>query len=296
MLYKKTLLIVSFICLTFHYVKAVDIVCHVNADNQCVFEQDITLNEKEPITITNSDKLVESTTNIVIKAPFKTKFIPAVIFDKFINLKSLTIKEVGLTGISNENFVNAKKLENLHIEGNNLEILKANTFSTLKHLKMLDLSENQIKKIEDGVFDSLVDLNKLVLHGNKVVNLDLTQFTKLPKLDYLIVSYMDFTFSGPFIADDVAKIVALNSSITKLDLSNNPIDNTDLWRRLSIFPNLETAYFTATKITHVDYMEEFKKLLPHVSRLIMDENPFESKWLEEAKAFFSKEDVSFTYI
>jgi len=290
------LLIVSFVCLTFHYTNAVDIACHVNDDNQCVFEQDITLNEEDDIKITNSDKLAESTTSIVIKSPFKTTFIPSVIFNKFPNLKSLIIKEVGLTGILSNNFVNAKTLTDLHIEGNNFATLKANTFSTVPHLQVLDLSENQIVKVEDGAFEGLNDLKKLVLYGNKVVNLDITQFTKLLKLDYLIVALMDFTFSTPFVADDAAKIVAFNSTITKLDFSNNPIDNTDLWRRLSIFPNLETAYFTATKITHIDHMEEFKKLLPHVSQLIMDENPFESKWLEEAKAYFSKEDITFTYI
>lgn len=284
---------VAVLCSTLHYVNSVEISCHVNADNQCVFEQDLVWDGKEEFKITNSDKLVELTTDIVLQAPFKTKVIPTAIFVKFPNLKSLVIKEVGLDTISSDDFVNAKKLTHLHIEKNNIGTLKPNSFSAAKNLLDLDLSENQITKIEEGAFEGLNELTKLDLFSNKVVDLDITQFAKFPKLTYLIVTNMDFTFSGAFNSDEAAKIVALNSTITKLDLSNNPIDSTDLWRRISIFPNLETAFFTATKITHIDHMDEFKKLLPHLVDLTMDENPFETKWLEEAKTFFNKAEVNF---
>lgn len=281
------------LCSTLHYVNSVDISCYVNDDNQCVFEQNLTWDGKEEFAIKNSEELAEATTHIVLKAPFKTKVIPTAIFVKFPNLKSLSMMEVGLDTISSDDFVNAKKLTHLQIENNNIGTLKANSFSAAKNLLDLDLSENQIIKIEEGAFEGLNELTKLNLYANKVVDLDITQFAKFPKLTYLIVALMDFTFSAPFNSDETAKIVTLNSTITKLDLSNNPINSADLWRRISIFPNLETAYFTANKITHINHMDEFKKLLPHVVDLIMDENPFESKWLEEAKVFFNKAEVNF---
>lgn len=293
-LFYFSLLFVAVLCFALHGVKSVEISCNVNAENECVFDQDVTLDEKEDIKITNSDKVLESTTTIVMKAPLKMKVIPTVIFQKFTHLKSLTIKEVGLTTITSDRFVNAKTLTDLHIENNNIGNLKSNSFATAKNLQKLDLSENQITKIEEGAFEGLNELTTLNLNSNKVVNLDLTQFAKIPKLDYLVAAMMDFTFTGTFNSDEVAKIVALNSTVTRLDLSNNPIDSTDLWRRLSIFPNVETAYFTGAKITHVDHMDEFKKLLPHLTNLVMDENPFDSKWLMEAKTYFAKEGVKFT--
>lgn len=286
---------VAVLCLTLHYINALEISCHVNEKNQCVFEQDVAWDGKEEFTITNSDKLAESTTDILVQAPFKTKVIPTTIFVKFPNLKSFTMMDVGLDTISNDDFVNAKKLTHLHIAKNNIVTLKAMCFSAAKNLVDLDLSDNHITKIEEGAFEGLPELTKLNLYANKVVDLDLTKFTKFPKLTYLIVAHMDFAFSAPFDSDEVAKFVALNSTITKLDLSNNPIDSTDLWRRLSIFPNLEHAYFTANKITHIDHMDEFKKLLPHLVDLVMDENPFDAKWLEEAKTFFNKAEVKFAY-
>lgn len=286
-------LFVAVICLALCNVIAVDIACHVNADDQCVFDQDVDLTGKQEVKITNSDQLLETTTTIVIQAPLKTNFIPFVIFEKFPNLKSLTIKEVGLSEISSDDFVNAKSLTILNIENNNIGTLKAQSFSTLKNLLELDLSENKITKIEDGAFEGLLELQKLNLYANKIPDLDITKFTKFPKLEYLIVAHMDFPFSAPYESADLAKVVALNSTVTRLDLSNNPITVSDVWRRLSIFPNLETVFFTATNITHIDHMDEFKQLLPHLHTIIMDENPFDSKWLEEAKEYFKKENIKF---
>lgn len=283
------------LCLTIHNVSSIDVSFHVNDDHKSVFEQNVAWDGKEEFKIIISDELAEATTDIVLQAPFRTNQIPTAIFVKFPNLKSLTIMDVGLDTILSEDFVNAKKLSYLHIEKNNIPILKANWFAAAKNLVELDLSENQIVKIEDGAFIGLNELAKLSLYGNKVADLDLARFTKIPHLTWLIVANMDFQFSVPFNADEAAKIIALNSPISRLDLSNNTIDNADLWRRLSIFPNLKTAYFTANKITHIDHMDEFKQWLPHVTELVMDENPFEPKWLEEAKIYFEKEEVLFRY-
>lgn len=299
---KITWVFVAVLCLTIHNVNSVEVSCHVNAENQCVFEQNEVWDGKEEYKITNTDELAQSTTDVVLQAPFKTKLIPAAIFVKFPNLKSLTIKEVGLDTISFDDFENAKKLTHLYITKNNIATLKANSFTAAKNLAELDLSENQITKIEDAAFAGqdaafagLNELTNLNLSANKVANLDLASFTKYPKLTFLIVANMDFTFTAPFNSEEVERIVALNSPITRLDLSNNTIASTDLWRQLSIFPNLKIAYFTANKITHVDHMDEFKQLLPHVTELVMDKNPFDSKWLEEAKAYFKKVGVTFRF-
>jgi len=290
---KSSWLIVAFL-ISLYNVNAVEIACRSQEEHQCIFDEDVTLDEKEEIKIKTFDKLDE-VTSVIFQAPLKTKFIPTVIFDKFPNLKSLAIFTVGLETISGNNFVNAKALTKLNIEGNNIVTLKANSFSSAKNLQELHLSENKITKIEDGAFEGLTELTALDLGTNNVANLDITTYTKFPKLTYLIVANMDFKFSGPYNSDEVAKIRALNSTVTRLDLSNNPIDSPDLFRRLSIFPNVETAYFTANKITHIDHLDEFKQLLPNLSEIVMDENPFDSKFLEEAKTFFSKEGVNFRY-
>lgn len=286
---------VAVLCLIIHNVDSLDIACHVNAQNKCIFEQDVVWDGEEEFKITNSDDLAEVTTDIVVQAPFKSKVIPAAIFVKFPHLKSLTIREVGLDTISNDDFANAKKLTHLHIEKNNIATLKASTFLAAANLLELDLSENHITEIEEGAFKGLNELTKLNLYDNTVHDLDITRFTRIPKLTYLIVAHMDFRFSKPFNSDEAAKIVALNSPIKKLDLSNNPIDSADLWKQLSIFPNLEIAFFTANKITHIDHMDEFKQLLPHLTEIVMDENPFDTKWLDEAKPIFDKLKVNFRY-
>jgi len=255
----------------------------------------VTWNGKEDLKITNTDKVAETITEIVMRSPFKTKVIPETIFVKFPNLKSLVILQVGLESISVHDFVDANKLTNLHIIRNNIPTLASNTFKNAENLMMIDLSENQITKIEEDAFNGLNFLTKLNLYSNKLANLDLSMFTKLPKLEYLNVANNDFKFPERFSADEAAKLIELNSTITTLDLSNNPIDSPDLWKRLSIFPNLEIVHITANKITHVDFMDEFKQLLPHVTTLTMDENPFEPKWLEKAKIFFEKEKINFRY-
>lgn len=131
------------------------------------------------------------------------------------------------------------------------------------------------------VAGGLNELTLLNLYENKVVDLDIVNISKIPKLNHLILGHMDYTLPA-LESDVVAKVVALNSPVKILDLSNNPIDTPELWRRLSIFPNLETIYLTATKITHIDHMDELKKLLPHLNKIVMDENLLDPKWLEEA--------------
>jgi Leucine-rich repeat (LRR) protein len=291
---KITWVFVAVLCLAIRKVTSIEIACHVNADNKCVFESNVVWDGKEEFKITNSEELAQSTTDIVFQGPFKTQAIPTAIFVQFPSLKSLTIMDVGLEKISSDDFVEAKQLTHLHIEKNNIGTLKSNSFAAAANLVDLDLSDNQITKIE-GLFHGLDKLTKLSLDSNKVVNFDITKYTTLPKLTDLRVAQMDFAFTVPLNYEESKKIIELNSTITKLDLSNNLVDSADLWRRLSIFPNLETAYFTANKITHIDYMDDFKQLLPNVKELIMDENPFETKWLEEAKTYFEKVGVVFRY-
>jgi len=288
MFQKTCLLFVTLICL--NYGQTVEITCDFNADDECVFNDNVNLDGN--IEIGNSETVKETTTKIVLKAPLKTNVIPKVIFETFPKMETLMINGVGLTTISSDDFVNAKALMHLQIENNNIGTLKANSFSTLTHLKDLVLSENEITKIEDDAFDGLKELTLLNLYSNKVADLDITTFAKCPKLNHLIMGHMDYKL--PALDSDVMeKIVALNSPMKIVDFSNNPIDTPDLWRRLSIFPNLETIYFTATKITHIDHMDELKKLLPHIKNIVMDENPLDAKWLEEANAYFSKEHISF---
>lgn len=271
-----------------HNVKSVEVACYVTNENVCVLYPNITWDGTEEFEIIIPDKV---TTDIFFAFPFKTKVIPTAIFDKFPHLKSLSMYEVGLETITSDNFVNAKTLTTISIVKNNIYTLKSNSFATAKNLQEIDVSENKITKIEDGAFDGLTELRRVILALNKVVNFDITKFTKLP-ITFLDVRFMDFTFTAP---NELAKIVALNSSVTELHLSHNPIDTPEIWRRLSIFPNLKSVYFIFTEITHVDHMDEFRQLLPNLSHIDMGVNPLDSKWLEEAKIFFSKEGVKFIY-
>ncbi|KAJ6634723.1 Leucine-rich repeat-containing protein 15 [Pseudolycoriella hygida] len=287
---------VAVLCaMTFHIVGSIEVTCYNNDDSKCVFEQDIMWDGMEEFVIKNSDEQADSTTEIILQAPFKTKFIPTEIFRKFANLKSLTIMEVGLDTISSDDFVNAKNLQYLHVRKNNIAVLKSSSFVAATNLLELDLSDNQITQIEEDAFNGLNEMTKLNLFANKVKDLNLAIFTKFPKLKYLVIAYADFIFSVPYDPEEAAKLVMLNSSVTILDLSNNYINSTDLWRHLSIFPNLETVYLMSNKVTHVDHMEEFKRLLPYLTEIIMYTNPLDVDWKEGAKTFFDRLQIDFKY-
>lgn len=67
------------------------------------------------------------------------------------------------------NFSNASdKIKLVHLSGNNLKYIKANSFLGFSNVKQLYLQNNEISHIEPGAFNHMPNLSELYLSGNRI--------------------------------------------------------------------------------------------------------------------------------
>lgn len=100
--------------------------------------------------------------------------IPAGAFDKFHNLKELSIDGAGITRLHNDTFSELKNLEVLQVKKSEIKELPSGLFSNQEKLIDLLLTWNQIEELPDGIFAPLKRLgaddyfNGLSLYSNKI--------------------------------------------------------------------------------------------------------------------------------
>ncbi len=93
-----------------------------------------------------------------------------------------------ITELRPGDFYGLTGLEELHLEGNQLESLPANIFLSLTSLRELWLYVNQLAELPDGVFSSLTSLELLQLGGNRFRSVPKEVFSDLPRLKSLGLS------------------------------------------------------------------------------------------------------------
>ncbi|KAL7012029.1 hypothetical protein ACKWTF_014584 [Chironomus riparius] len=130
------------------------------------------------------------------------EILPLNIGTVFKNLKTLIIRNSGLTKIKAGDFKTLTKLETLEITGNNIASIDATAFSGLTALTKIDLSANKLTELPSKVFDALLKLSIINLSDNDM------------KIRYDVIN--------------------ANNTIAEAYLMNNnaivPFDKTFIWR------------------------------------------------------------------
>ncbi|BES92183.1 LRR_TYP [Nesidiocoris tenuis] len=169
---------------------------------------------------------------------------------RFKTLYSLDLSSCGLSQITDGTLDTVKYLTFLNVSGNNIGHIDANAFSALTHLQNLDLSNNRLTNLNSHIFLHNKMMNRLSLSGNLFRHVPAILFQPTVDLDYLDISNNRinglWNLSESFVMKNkniLGRLTTLKvagnkirklhlhsfisiSQLSKLDISNNPIECT----------------------------------------------------------------------
>lgn len=174
------------------------------------------------------------------------------------NIWDLQLKENHLKVVRRHTFAGLPSLVFLGLDNNRIETIEDGAFD-LPSLEMLKLYQNKLKTLSDVVFDGLrqiqvilLDRNELehigrslyglssidiiFLNENRIQDIDLTAFAQMPELEHLELRQSGFSFAATKLEGDRR----WNSSLIKIDLSDNNLINATELINLRVFPKLRS--------------------------------------------------------
>jgi len=164
----------------------------------------------------------------------KISELPNNVFDSLINLKNLDLGENEITNIPNGLFDNLISLRELNLRRNKIEFQEdsdPNIFKGLRKLTNLDIGNNQINILPEGIFKNLVSLEELRLEKNYMMSLPKGFFKDLDSLKRLWLAENAIeTEDGNFLYIEMKNVKPVPEHI-EIDLSDyddsNDQDSTD---------------------------------------------------------------------
>lgn len=112
-------------------------------------------------------------------------FLPIEVAQSFPNLIGYTATSNYVTSIGKQHFKDLRKLRELRLNKNRIEVIASDTFEDLISLQWLALDENKIKTLNGRQFVSLTNLQHVNLIGNDCIDesfLGENKILKLPKV------------------------------------------------------------------------------------------------------------------
>ncbi len=164
-------------------------------------------------------------------------------FDGLSGLETLELDENSLTNLDANLFDGLSSLKKLYLHKNSLSSLDANLFDDLSNLEHLTLNDNSLTSLDANLFNDLSKLRILSINNNSLTGLDVNLFDGLSNLAWLFMYYNSITALPADLFDGLHKLERLfmfNNSLTYLD--------EDLFDGLS---NMKLLYLYNNKITHL---------------------------------------------
>lgn len=133
------------------------------------------------------------------------------------NLEILNVRTNRIAEVNTFNGLN--QLEELHLDHNQITIIRRGTFVGVAKLRNIVLYSNRIHTIEDGAFDT-PELTNLNLDRNKLTMLSDSVFSNIPQLRAIYIDNNELTHIG-------RSLLSLQS-VTYITLKDNHIEDIDL--------------------------------------------------------------------
>jgi hypothetical protein len=134
------------------------------------------------------------------------------VFDNFVNLRSLTLRNCQLESLYDYDFDRLWNLRSLSLEGNSLSSLSPRSLDQLRSLISLDLSHNQFTSLDSSLFAHMSSLQHLELNGNNLPNLDEAAFVGLDSLMELDLSQNQLSSLPAHVFDPLTQLQSLTLS------------------------------------------------------------------------------------
>lgn len=188
--------------------------------------------------------------------------IPYGIFENFPELVTFGIDLGGIVKLQSDRFLNAKKLEDLRLDRNDIRIVPSNVFVNVPTLSTIYLQDNLIETIEDNAFEGMINLRILRLDQNRISIVGRLMFSGAPNIRELqldlnrIETIEESALNLPHLeelnlANNLLKIVSdkvlVAPNLVTLHLNKNPIESVTM-KFLGDLEKLESLYLSDMKL------------------------------------------------
>lgn len=232
-------------------------------------------------------------------------------FDGLNDLFDVNLSVNQLTTIRRHSFAGMPSLNILDLSNNKIEIIQDGALD-LPALRQLNLAHNKLTRLSDLVFDRLPKLESIILDSNnleyigKALNelsnvvkisldwndihdVDLAAFAMLPSLSKLLMTQSGFTFATTKLRDGQR----LHSSLIKLNVGGNYLNNAVELNKLRIFPNLTFLGLSWNTFTNLEIggNRTLKDIMPSLEMLDLYGNTMDSEYLLEIEMKLNAQNV-----
>jgi len=142
--------------------------------------------------------------------------IPSIICEKFINVKEITLANIGLEIIGENSFKNCIKIETISLSDNKIKEVNALAFNENLELDSLTLESTQLTTLPEELFTNQLKLTSLYIGNNKISDMPNRIFDPLQNLIILDLSNND-------IVNPKAEWFKMLANLEKLFLNDNKI-------------------------------------------------------------------------
>lgn len=188
----------------------------------------------------------------------------------FLGLESLQKLDLDSNKIETveDGALNLPQLRELTLGHNKLKLLADGLFSRTPLLKVADFRNNELLNIGEAFANcqSLIWLN--LENNNQLTDLKLSKFVNLPALRAVSLKNSGFRI----VEDEPKPDLVVVSRLERLGLPNNHLSNPNIFRHLSIFPQLKYLYLQNNDFTHFNDVKELRSYLPKLERINLKNN------------------------
>lgn len=195
------------------------------------------------------------------------------VFNDKSKLRKLDLSANNIEIIAEGSF-NLPKLIDLDLGWNKIKFLNDTMLNGMRCLRSINLERNNISYVEN-IFSGMNDLVELNLSGNNIENENFTLFAKLDNL------YQLFGYKFPLEMENTPNVPF---NLKKISLDGNFVSDPDIFKHLSIFPQLEELNANSNQFVRLNYVNDIREYLPKIKIInLIDNTPSLCQWIYDNK-------------
>lgn len=221
-------------------------------------------------------------------------------FSGLVSLRELSLENNRIRTLGALALAGATNLRELHLAYNDMEVIDEGSLN-LPNLRMLGLGYNRLKSVPDHMcthspklgtisiwnneithirqtFYNCHSLEFLYMDNNLIEDVDFVALSALEKLDSFTLSNNSMSFKTS--PTNTNTNSSSNSPVSAIFLNSNRLSDPNIFKKLTMFPNLESIFLLNNQFTHFDDLDQLGTLFPKLNHIDITNNTAD-QWVKE---------------